>query len=147
MSLVFTERCFMCFDYDDTADISDSRIVKCRKQHKCEGCARWIEKGEQAECHSGLFDGAWYRYYVCNGCQRVIMAIAVNELREGCAWHTAWIHPSDLAQYRFDMRRCGEEIRPLGMPTLQDCRRVVNDVFELSRAHWWRKELMALEAF
>ncbi len=70
----------MCFYYNDQPKMAETRQVKCRKDHPCEGCHRKIRKGEKAEHNTGLFDGAWYSYYVCDRCQRVIMAIAVKEM-------------------------------------------------------------------
>ena len=138
----------MCFYYDDQPKIQEIREVKCRKDHPCEGCLRTIRKGERAEYNSGLFDGHWYSYYVCDRCQRLIMAIAANELLEGCPWHTAWCSPCDLAEYVAEHAAYGEEIRPLGMRTLEDCRRYVNDVSERTGQHWWREDkLIPLESF
>lgn len=140
----------MCFYYDDQATIQEIREVKCRKDHPCEGCLRTIRKGERAEHNSWLFDGHWYSYYVCDRCQRVIMGIAARELLDGCPWHTAWCSPCDLAEYMREHEEWGdgEEIRPLGMRTLEDCRRYVNDVSERTGQHWWREDkLIPLESF
>lgn len=128
----------MCFEYDDSASIFEQSVVKCRKPHRCEGCRRVILKGEPAACCSGLFDHIWFRYYVCYRCQRLICAIAAKELNEGCPWHTAWIAPQDLSEYVGEIDRYSDEeeygefaekrIEPMGMPTIKDCHRVVDDI-------------------
>jgi hypothetical protein len=138
----------MCFYYDDQPKMAESRQVKCRKDHSCDGCSRTIRKGETAEHNTGLFDGAWYSSYVCDKCQRVIMAIAVKEMLHGCEWHTAWCSPPDLSNYISEIESYGEEVRPLGLRTLDDCRRYVDDVHYRTGQHWWREEKMIpLESF
>jgi len=138
----------MCFEYDESPKMAEERQVKCRRDYACEGCSRGVKKGTFALCCTGLFDGHWYRYYVCDRCQRLIMAIAANELLEGCPWHTAWCSPCDLAEYVEEHAAYGEEIRPLGMPTIADCRRYVDDVFYRSSSMWWREiKLIPLESF
>ncbi len=77
------------------------------------------------------------------------MAIAVKEMLEGCPWHTAWCSPCDLYEYVNEREyHYDEEIRPLGLRTLEDCRRYVDDVHERTGQHWWREnELILLESF
>lgn len=112
----------MCFYYD-SPDIHEEKRVKTRKPHKCEGCHRSIKVGTYARFCSGLFDHEWYNYYVCEICDRYILAIVARELNEGCRWHEAWISPSDLSEYRSEVR---DEIRPLGLRSLEDCHRYIN---------------------
>ena len=116
----------MCFYYDGSNDIHVSRRVKTRKRHSCEGCFKKIPAGSIAQCKSGLFDGSWFRYYVCNRCERLTYAIAADELLRGCRWENAWISPSDLMFYFQEH----PEIQPLGLRTLDDCLSYVNGVHE-----------------
>ena len=116
----------MCFDYDGSPDIFDEREVKCRKPHKCRGCKRRIERGEKALYISSLFDHSWDNYYLCTTCRRIQLAIVVHELEEGCGWSEAWIHPDDMRNYLADLE---EPIQPIGMPTIADCRRYVDDLY------------------
>lgn len=143
----------MCFEYDDSSDIFEQSVVKCRKPHKCDGCWRVIRKGEPATCCSGLFDRSWFRYYVCNRCQRLIYAIAAKELRDGCPWHTAWISPQELREYLGELKVCmDDDIELMGLDTLDDCMRYVNDLYETIRSTQWppshmHGRLVELEAY
>lgn len=126
----------MCFQYDEANDVYEERYVTTRKQHRCEACDKMIVVRSPAKCCSGHFDGCWFRYYVCNRCERLTLAIVVNELHEGCRWGQAWCAPQDLMEYVSDKSYDWETeterkdvIRPLGMRTLQDCRRVVDDIW------------------
>ena len=123
----------MCFDTDGYADIYETNAVKCRKPHKCLGCRRVIERGEMAQYTSCLFDGHWSNWYLCNGCQRITLAIVIEELESGCSWNEAWCPPEELSTYLRDRH---EPVRPLGMPTLDDCRRYL-DCYTMGRS-WIR---------
>lgn len=116
----------MCFDYDGVAVIHESNEVKCRKPHKCLGCRRVIERGETALYTSSLYDGHWSNYYTCNLCQRMIYSIVVEELNKGCGWYEAWCNPYDLREYLSDR---AEPVQLLGLRTLADCRRYVDDLW------------------
>lgn len=134
----------MCFYYDDQQKMAQTGDVKCRKDHRCEGCSRKIRKGEKAEHNTGLFDGSWYSYYVCDRCQRLILSIAATELLDGCQWHTAWCSPFDLAEYVSEKELCGDPIEPLRLRTIEDCRRYVNGIAERFGTHAWQSDRMIL---
>lgn len=61
----------MCFYHDDdgSAAISDSVIRKARKRHRCNGCGRFIERGEWYEYNSWLYDGEWSHSCECGMCR------------------------------------------------------------------------------
>lgn len=136
----------MCFEYDDP-EMHNTSSVKCRKEHRCRGCSRMIRKGETAEHNTGKFDGSWYSYYVCDGCQRMILAIAAKEIQEGCPWSTAWCSVDDLRDYLGDLREYGEKIKPLGLRTIDDCMRYVNDCWERSEYSQRGDRRIVLESF
>lgn len=117
----------MCFLYDDSPEFAESNVVKTRKPHKCEACRKTFPAKSVMTCHSGLFDHRFYRFYACNRCQRLQYAIVVNEINEGCDWSTAWIAFDELKWYLEDIEH--EGLVPLGMPTLDDCFRYVNDLW------------------
>lgn len=123
----------MCFEYDDTPLMQSVRQVKCRQPHKCSGCYEFIARGEMAECSSGLFDGAWFADYLCDRCQRLRLRIVEQELLHGCAWHTAWCSPHDMREYIEEVSQHSEPITPIGMPTIADCRRYIDNVYERTR--------------
>ena len=129
----------MCFEYDGKNDIKETRVVKTRKPHKCDGCKQTIPARSTAICNSGLFDHSWFRYYVCDRCTRLQYAIAEKEIKSGCPWHTAWISADDLREYISELRSYGEEIKPLGMRSLADCRRYLDDLW-LNRTGYARPD-------
>jgi len=138
----------MCFDYDDYPELHSASNVKCRKEHRCTGCRRKIRKGETAEHNTGKFDGSFYSYYVCDGCQRMILAIAAKEIQEGCPWSTAWCAVDDLREYLSELRGYGETIRPLGLRTIDDCRRYVNCLWDRAQNFYQQADsLFPMEAF
>lgn len=116
----------MCFYYDDSPSISEHKTVKTRKPHKCEGCRRMIQKGQIVDVCSGLFDDAWFRYYVCENCQRTIYSLAAEEILAGCAWHEAWCSPSDLKEH------LEERFEPVNLieGSLVYCSQYVNQLHE-----------------
>lgn len=101
----------MCFDYEDTADVYNESTVKTRKKHYCDGCHKVHPAGSQMLYVSGLFDGDWFRYYVCEPCQMLRYSIAAEEIRHGCEWHTAWCAFEDLQEY------CNDRSEPVQMLT------------------------------
>ena len=135
----------MCFEYDDICDVHESRIVKTRKLHTCSGCRRAIAINAKAFCNSGLFDGAWFRYYVCDRCTRLQYSIAIKEILEGCDWSMAWIHAEDLSDYLDELRSYDEDIKPLGMPTLDHCRRYLDDLWLMRTGYARPDETTRLE--
>lgn len=56
--------------YSEEDDIENyaEKIVKCRKTHKCSGCEKTIEVGDQAVRESGFMDGKPVSNYVCLPC-------------------------------------------------------------------------------
>ena len=131
----------MCFYYDEYYDAYGAKYVTTRKDHRCCACRKVIPSGSDAKVCSGLSEDGWIRYYVCSRCERMTLAIVVKELNDGCSWNEAWCAPEELDEYLQDRSRyldpedpddCAEylenEIRPLGMRTLADCRRVVDDM-------------------
>jgi hypothetical protein len=115
----------MCFDYDGEPEFGEAKQVKCRKPHKCKGCRKTIQPGQQAERSSGLFDEHFFRYYTCEDCQRLQISIAYEEIKHGCAWHTAWCNPDDLQEYVDD------RLVPVTLlsGTIAECRKQVDDLF------------------
>jgi len=122
----------MCFYYDDTCDISETNIVKTRKAHKCEGCHTIIPKGQMVTVCSGLFDHAWFRYYVCEDCQRKIYSLAAEELEHGCSWHESWCSPLDLKEHLEERNAAWNPLELLN-GTLAQCLEQVNAIHEKKR--------------
>lgn len=117
----------MCFEYDDHADIYDETLVRrtC-SPHPCEACSQMIPARSPAMCQHGLFEHEWFRRYVCIRCWRLILSIVAEEIKEGCDWSEAWCAPWDLQEY---LRGRHEPVPLIGMRTVQDCRRYLDDLW------------------
>ncbi len=50
-------------------DLLQSKKVKTRKAHTCQGCGRRIEKGETVQADTLADGGEIYRLYHCDECQ------------------------------------------------------------------------------
>ena len=116
----------MCFYYDEMPVMTNSKSVKTRKVHRCEGCNQIIPKGSIVNNYTGLFDHAWYSSYICEDCQRKIYSIAAEELEHGCSWNESWCSPSDLREY------LSERSKPLNIlnGSLEDCYQYVNSLYK-----------------
>ena len=115
----------MCFDYDDYAELSESKTIVCRKPHRCGGCRKVIAKGDSAKCTTGKFDGDFFRVYECERCQRLTLSIAAEEIQHGCRWSEAWCALDDLSSYVAGRR---EPVKLLE-GTLDECLKYVNDLW------------------
>jgi len=112
----------MCFYYDDYAELYAETSVTVRKRHRCSGCLKAIEPGQPAKLATGKFDGAFFRSYQCESCQRMILSIAAEEIQHGCSWSEAWCAPDDLREYLADR---SEPVQLLE-GTLEECMSQVN---------------------
>lgn len=57
------------YDYaDDSYALTRYKVVKARKQHRCDECRRLIERGERYESFWGLYDSNWYNAKTCAHC-------------------------------------------------------------------------------
>ena len=115
----------MCFDYDGYPEMYAEKSVMVRKRHRCDGCRKAIEPGQPAKLATGKFDGAFFRSYQCESCQRMILSIAAEEIQHGCSWSEAWCAPNDLCEYLAER----EEPVPQLNGTLDDCMKQVNDMW------------------
>jgi hypothetical protein len=50
------------------ADLLESKKVRTRKEHTCQGCGKHIKKGELANMAVVADSGAIWRYYECEKC-------------------------------------------------------------------------------
>ncbi|MCL6446841.1 MAG: hypothetical protein K6U04_01615 [Armatimonadetes bacterium] len=46
------------------------KVKKTRKEHICEGCFETIPKGGSCFSYSGVGKNGFYRYYLCDRCNR-----------------------------------------------------------------------------
>jgi len=111
----------MCFDDYDTPEFYNSRVVKCRKPHKCGGCNGVIAAGDKAQLSTGKFDGSMFAVYACEDCQRLTYSIAVLEIERGCSWSQAWCPLEEVRSYAKEL-----EVRML-QGTLEECWTHVNE--------------------
>lgn len=73
-----------------------------------------------------LFDGHWSNWYECEGCRRMILSIAAEEIQHGCRWSEAWCSIDDLQDY---LRNRSEPVKLL-QGTLEECWQQVNAALE-----------------
>jgi len=116
----------MCFSYDDYAEMCESKVVTCRKPHRCCGCHRQIAVGETANASSGKFDGSFFRAYECEDCRRLILSIAAEEIEHGCSWNESWCAAEGLSEY------IAERSKPVVVlgGSLEDCWSHVNELWK-----------------
>ena len=55
----------------DSNGFSQTEMRRAAKVHCCCECGNDIVKGELHEHSTGVYDGGWYRYRTCLGCQRI----------------------------------------------------------------------------
>lgn len=67
---------------DGPLEMYDSKIVKGRKEHRCNECGRTLLRGESHELVTGKFDGTFVAYRTCIHC-----LVAVKWLRTECGGH------------------------------------------------------------
>jgi hypothetical protein len=60
----------------------DSRWVTARTPHRCEGCARWIVKGERYHRWKGITDDGWRTYSDCEQCHECASDLWDAEYRD-----------------------------------------------------------------
>jgi hypothetical protein len=99
----------MCFDYDDSPEFADDRVVTARKDHKFSECGAIITGGERYHYYSGKFDGHFFTHKVCRRCSYDLVRVVEDELAEGCHWGESWpplgglvdhLHESGFGQTR-----------------------------------------------
>lgn len=133
----------MCFDYDDEADIYNETHVKTRKPHRCEGCGKVFPAATQMLHGTGLFDGGWFSFYVCQPCQMLRLSIAAEEIRHGCPWHTAWCAYEDLRDYMADRSEPVEMLTGTPQEAMEYVNRLQVEIIESKRkALWGKREVM-----
>lgn len=73
-------------DIGDPPEYYRVRIVKARKQHRCEECSRVILPGESYECVTGKWEGAVSILKTCSNCLD-IRRFVQNSVPCFCWWH------------------------------------------------------------
>ena len=59
---------FYSEEEEDDIEHYTEKVVKCRKPHKCSGCDKTIEAGDEALRETGFMDGKPVSNYVCLPC-------------------------------------------------------------------------------
>jgi Pyruvate/2-oxoacid:ferredoxin oxidoreductase delta subunit len=52
--------------------LHNHKMVKTRKEHKCEGCFEAIPRGSLVAHNKGKWQGDWYDYHMCQSCDDYI---------------------------------------------------------------------------
>lgn len=63
---LYTESGF--YGGDEEIENYTEKVVKCRKSHKCSGCQKEIQDGEEAVVESGFMGGHPVSNYICLPC-------------------------------------------------------------------------------
>lgn len=74
----------MCFEYDGYNEFQVDTYPKARKQHRCDGCWKAIERGEKYHRCVGKFDGEMFVLRACYRCTALTEAIEKIEIENGC---------------------------------------------------------------
>ena len=94
----------MCFDHQGYAEFGESKVVKCRKPHKCYECSQAISAGELADYQTGKYDGGFYAYYICGACECTRGRIADQEIAAGCRGSEIWCPYGMLQDYCYETK-------------------------------------------
>jgi len=71
--------CVYGYDGDDGyIELFEQKIVKCRKEHRCEECRRVIAKGNKCERTSGLWEGSFMASHTCLDCMYIRNGLACD---------------------------------------------------------------------
>jgi hypothetical protein len=49
-------------------DVYDVYLRRARKPHQCDECRLTIQPGDHYHAHSGLYDGTWHNWKICDSC-------------------------------------------------------------------------------
>ena len=53
------------------SNLHNEKVVKTRKDHQCLTCGSKIPKGLKVHYCSGVYDGEFYNYYMCEFCKHI----------------------------------------------------------------------------
>lgn len=79
----------MCFDYDGNCEVYHQKVVKGRKDHRCEECNQVMPKGTLHIFVKSLYDAHWSEYRCCARCHFIREIIVQQEIAEGCQGNEA----------------------------------------------------------
>lgn len=65
------------------SDFHNRKIVKTRKPHKCEGCFEEVPVGTEITNCTGVYEGDFYNYYMCDPCLEWFDGTDVDEFIPG----------------------------------------------------------------
>lgn len=88
----------MCFYYDGMNDVTQVRVVRARKEHRCSECVDGIRPGEFYEKIDALFEGYWNHDKLCARCHFDRARIFEREMAEGCGYAESWPPLGELDQ-------------------------------------------------
>lgn len=81
-------------DYSDPPTFYESKMVRGRKTHRCCECLRTIEKGEQHQYTTGLWDGNFEDFRTCDTCLAMIAEVKLE-----CYCHGFVMDELDVRDY------------------------------------------------
>lgn len=63
-----------------------NKTVTCRKNHRCEWCGEWIEKGARAQYRSGVHDGEMFSGHQHPECYAAMRSSDASDFDDGCGF-------------------------------------------------------------
>lgn len=100
-----------CYCDYDAPSVFSSRMVKARKQHRCDECRRRISVGERYSYVFGVWDGYPDSFHVCAHCEEIRNFVSISV---PCF---CWAYGNMLSDAREAIEeayfRAGDEVRGL----------------------------------
>lgn len=72
-------------------DLHNRKLVKTRKEHKCEGCFEIISQGTEVTHCKGKWEGEFYDYHMCDPC--------IDYMDDDRNWEDGFT-PGEVGMYR-----------------------------------------------
>lgn len=67
-----------CYCDYESPSVYRSRVVRARKEYRCEECSKLIRVGERYEYAFGVHDGDTYQPHTCLGCVEIRQFMSIN---------------------------------------------------------------------
>ena len=79
--------CIGGYDFDGYIEMFEQKVIRARKEHKCNECRRVISKGAECERTSGKWEGEFSTDHTCMDCVNIREAFRCDEpMALGMLW-------------------------------------------------------------
>jgi hypothetical protein len=83
-----------------------TKLVRARKQHRCDECDRTIEKGETYRYAQGVMEGGWSLHYICSHCE-----VPAGWLIENCGGYLHCGILDDIREHVAEYPALGDDLK------------------------------------